>query len=92
MVLYNTAQYLDAQFSEEYIVDMIIQHFDEGMEEVMTLYNFKSMDTLCQFLISQERTGTLKWTYAAQIVRLQDVTYRGIRTPYIYKNHMDRMK
>lgn len=51
MQLYSSAQYLEANFTEEYIVNMIIQHFDETIEEIMALYNFNTMDSLCQFLI-----------------------------------------
>ncbi|XP_044760918.1 GATA zinc finger domain-containing protein 4-like [Coccinella septempunctata] len=54
MHIYSVAQYLNADFTEEYIVSLIIQHFDKDLEDVLLLYDFKNMDKLCQFLMSQE--------------------------------------
>lgn len=55
MQIYSVSQYLDCNFSEEYIVSLIVQHFDQTLEEIMLLYNFKEIDALCQFLLTKER-------------------------------------
>lgn len=51
MRIYSNAQYLDSNFTEEYIVNLFFQHFDQDMEVLMTLYQFGDVETLCQSLV-----------------------------------------
>ncbi|XP_050508975.1 GATA zinc finger domain-containing protein 14-like [Diabrotica virgifera virgifera] len=52
--LYASGQYLDYNYSEEQLVELIARHFDNTMEDYVTLQGYKDMDSLCQFLVVRE--------------------------------------
>uniref|UniRef100_A0A6P7HI30 Uncharacterized protein LOC114349077 n=1 Tax=Diabrotica virgifera virgifera TaxID=50390 RepID=A0A6P7HI30_DIAVI len=48
--LYNNAKHLHYHYSSEQIVELIARHFEDTLENHITLQNYKDIDSLCQFL------------------------------------------
>ncbi|XP_050515693.1 putative uncharacterized protein DDB_G0282133 [Diabrotica virgifera virgifera] len=52
--VYASGQYLNYNYSEEQLVELIARHFDNTMEDYVTLQGYRDMDSLCQFLVVRE--------------------------------------
>uniref|UniRef100_A0A6P7FZY6 Reticulocyte-binding protein 2 homolog a-like n=1 Tax=Diabrotica virgifera virgifera TaxID=50390 RepID=A0A6P7FZY6_DIAVI len=44
--IYNNAQHLEYNYSQEQLVELIARHFDETMEDYVTLQNYRDIDSL----------------------------------------------
>uniref|UniRef100_A0A6P7H8K4 Myb-like protein Z isoform X1 n=1 Tax=Diabrotica virgifera virgifera TaxID=50390 RepID=A0A6P7H8K4_DIAVI len=52
--VYTNAKYLQYNYSSEQLVELIARHFEETLEDHITLQNYKDIDSLCQFLQIRE--------------------------------------
>ncbi|XP_050501572.1 GATA zinc finger domain-containing protein 14-like [Diabrotica virgifera virgifera] len=52
--IYNNAKHLQYNYSSEQLVELIARHFEETLEDHITLQNYKDIDSLCQFLQIRE--------------------------------------
>uniref|UniRef100_A0A6P7GTC1 Serine/threonine-protein kinase prpf4B-like n=1 Tax=Diabrotica virgifera virgifera TaxID=50390 RepID=A0A6P7GTC1_DIAVI len=52
--IYNNAKHLQYNYSSEQLVELIAKHFEETLEDHITLQNYKDRDSLCQFLQIRE--------------------------------------
>ncbi|XP_050515563.1 uncharacterized protein LOC126890563 isoform X1 [Diabrotica virgifera virgifera] len=52
--IYYNAKHLQYNYSSEQLVELIARHFEETLEDHITLQNYKDIDSLCQFLQIRE--------------------------------------
>uniref|UniRef100_A0A6P7GAB4 Serine/threonine-protein kinase prpf4B-like n=1 Tax=Diabrotica virgifera virgifera TaxID=50390 RepID=A0A6P7GAB4_DIAVI len=52
--LYNNAKHIQYNYSSEQLVELIARHFEDTLEDHITLQNYKDIDSLCQLLQIRE--------------------------------------
>uniref|UniRef100_A0A6P7GWZ7 General transcriptional corepressor trfA-like n=1 Tax=Diabrotica virgifera virgifera TaxID=50390 RepID=A0A6P7GWZ7_DIAVI len=79
--IYNNAKHLQYNYSSEQLIELIARHFEETLEDHITLQNYTDIDSLCQFLqIRDSRQRERKSRRSQEDYRPRETQdYRGRR-------------